>query len=175
MGILGLKRPQAPERAEMGRKNASKDVPDPEALKRAVEAEIDAFLARMGLSYAGVAIDAEGWRHFTKGSARGKAGVMLLGDELFLHAGSPIMELPSDRELILPLMRELLERNCVLPYSARYGIVGGGVWVTCSRRVTEICLEEVGLNISQVMTLADNADDDLRPKYGGTTKKRSAG
>jgi hypothetical protein len=91
---------------------------------------------------------------------------------LAVHA--PIMRLPSDKDLILPLMRELLEMNAGMPGLAHLGIMGEAVIVSSTQPVVDLDPDDFEPCIYRVMKLADDLDDMLKAKYGGTAKKRVA-
>jgi hypothetical protein len=141
-------------------------------LKKAAEAQIDDFMKKVGYTNPAERTDQQGWRYLGLGSAEGRAGVVELDGELFLRAEAAIMKLPSDKDLILPLMRDLLEWNAVIPGLARLGIMGEAVFVSISQPVVELGSDDFAFCIHRVMKLADDLDDQLIGKYGGTAKKR---
>lgn len=157
------------------------DLPQPSAFplqtlaqrKQAVEAQIDDFMRKVGYADPAVRTDEEGWRWFALGSAEGRAGVIEKDGELFLRVEALIMGLPSDKELILPLMRELLEINMSIADPGRVGIRDEAVFATITRPVPELRPDDFAKCIHSVMVIADSMDDDLIAKYGGTSKKRS--
>ena len=141
-------------------------------IKHAAESQIDAFLRQLGLSDVVRQTDPDGWRYFTFGSADGRAAVVEHEGELFLHAEAVIIPLPSDKELLLPLMRELLEFNLRVAGAARLGIVRDTIFASIIQPVLHMRTEEFSRIIQPVMQLADDLDDRLIEKYGGTTKPR---
>jgi tetratricopeptide (TPR) repeat protein len=141
-------------------------------IKRAAESQIDAFLRQVGVIDVPKLTDPDGWRYFTFGSADGRTAVLEHEGELFLHAEAVVMQLPSDKDLLLPLMRELLEFNLRVSGSARLGIVRDYVFVSIIQTVLHMRTEEFSRVINMVMQLADELDDKLIEKYGGTTKPR---
>ena len=89
------------------------------------------------------------------------------------HAEGLVMErLPSDKDLIVPLMRELLEMNGALPDAVRLAIANDAVVAMVNRRVASLSKAEVGRSIDSVMALADQLDDGFKAKYGGTSRQR---
>jgi len=82
------------------------------------------------------------------------------------------MPLPGDKDLILPLMRELLELDLVIPGSHRVGISGQQVFAAVTYPVATLHADDCARSIDSVMALADELDDYLVEKYGGTSKKR---
>lgn len=146
---------------------------DRNKLKEATEAQIDAFMKKVGIPDPVNMTDEEGWRFFQLGSARGRAGVIESEEELYLQVEAPVMPLPSDNDLILPLMRELLELNLTIPLGGKIGISNETVVVAVIRLIKELLHEDdVAQSIHSVMSIADGIDDNLIKKYGGTTKKR---
>lgn len=144
----------------------------PAELKRALQAQIDSFLIGAGITDPEVLTDEQGVRHFMVGSAQGRAWAGQAGDEVRLFVEALLLPLPSDGELILPLLRELLEFNHGLPGSAHIGIRDEHVWVSWNRRVEETRPEDVAAAFAEVMGLADSIDDPLLSKYAGTVKGR---
>jgi hypothetical protein len=72
-------------------------------LKRHAEACIDTFLTSVGIKDPSDQTDKNGWRHFQLGSARGFAYVVETDDDVIVHAAAKVMDLPSDKDLTLPL------------------------------------------------------------------------
>lgn len=142
-------------------------------LKAAAEAMVDGFLVECGLEDPASLTDDAGRRHFVFGSARCRAAVVEEEGELYLHADALVMELPSDKDLIVPLMRELLELNLRLRGAVRVGISGELVIAMASRPVLELQVEEFSSSLFNVIAVADNIDDALQAKYSGTTKQRA--
>src|SRR5512147_242292 len=73
-------------------------------IKRAAESQIDVFMRQVGITDPAKLTDPEGWHYFTFGSADGRAAVVEYQGEMFLHAEAVVMQLPSDKDLLLPLM-----------------------------------------------------------------------
>ena len=141
-------------------------------IKQAAEAQIDEFMRKVGYSNSAERTDEQGWRYLQLGSAEGRAGIVESEGELYLIAESPIMPLPSDKDLILPLMRELLELNMQIAGSVRLGIKGDAVFIAVARPVIELRGGDFAQCIHTVMSMADTLDNPLIEKYGGTTKRR---
>lgn len=147
----------------------------PEELQQLIhntEAQIDTYLKTMGIRDPSRLVDDDGWRCFQMGSAQGYAFVEESDGEVYLNATAVVMPLPSDKELIVPLMRELLEINTLLTGSTRLGIDNELVLATAIRRIDQLQDEDVGRCIHSVVTFADHLDDKLIEKYGGTSKQR---
>lgn len=133
--------------------------------------QIDAFIRRTGMAPEKF-IDEDGWRWFEQGSATGFALVDEVDGEVYVQVAAGVMPLPADRDLIVPLMRELLELNTSILGSARFGIRNRRVHATVSAKVADLEAADFGVLINEVMALADAVDDDLAKKYGGSSKPR---
>lgn len=136
------------------------------------EKEIDAFMIKVGYKNPAEFTDEKGWRYFNLGSAQGRVGIVQYENELFLKVEALIMSLPADKELILPLMRELLELNLNLPGEVRIGIIENNVFGGITYPVENLNSDGFAHCIHSVMKLADDVDDLLIKKYGGTTITR---
>jgi hypothetical protein len=79
---------------------------------------------------------------------------------------------PSDQDLMVPLMRELLELNARLAESVRLCIAGDAALVMAHRRLTDLSEKDVRESIEAVMALADGLDDGFAAKYSGTSRRR---
>ncbi len=142
--------------------------------RKAAEGHIDDFLRKVGYENLAERTDEQGWRHVQLESASGRVGVIDADGELFLHVEAIVMPLPADKELLLPLMRELLEINLQILGSARLGIAGSKVHVLSARPVEGLSAEDVAAQIYFAMNMANTLDDKLIAKYGGTSKPRVA-
>jgi len=144
-----------------------------ERLKRGVDRQIERHLKALGVRRPAGANETDGWHFIVLGSAPGRVGVVESGGDLYLHAEALIMDkLPSDGDLMLPLMRELLEMNATLPDAVRLVIANDCVLTMVTRRVASLSDAEVANSIDSVMALADGLDDGFKVKYGGTSRKR---
>lgn len=151
------------------------DLPSPAQLaklRRAAEAQIDQYFRQVGVPDPADLTDENGWRHIQLGSASGRAGIVESEGELYLQADAFVMAIPSDPELVVPLMRELLAINISIPGSERVGIGGESVIAVSVRRIMELQREDFARCIFGVMALADSLDDQLITKYGGTARER---
>ena len=166
-------RAQAVSEAGVGQPAAKPTPEELSRLKQGAEAQIDKFMVKVGYTNPSDQTDEQGRRHFGMGSAHGGAAIVEWEGELFLHVQAPVMPLPSDKELILPLMREALELNAIIPGSARLGIRDEHIWVALIRPAMELSSEAFGQSIHSAMVLADKLDDALQEKYGGTSRKRA--
>ena len=146
---------------------------DRAALKRGAEACIDAFLKSVGYTDTSQQTDADGCRYFQRGSASGIAYVVQTDDDVIFHTAAKVMDLPGDKDLMLPLFRELLELNLVLQGGTRLGIRDNQVLAAMTESVRLMDDDKYGIYINRVMAFADAVDDKLQEKYGGTTQNRT--
>jgi hypothetical protein len=138
------------------------------------EHQIEEFMKAVGIEDPSRLTDQHGWRHLQLESAAGIAGIKESEDELYLHVEADVIPLPSDRDLIQALMREALEFNVGLPGGSKLGIRGTQVVVSATESMRGLSsAAEYGQLIHRVMALANAIDDDLKQKYGGTTRKRN--
>jgi hypothetical protein len=135
---------------------------------------IDTFLRGVGIKDPATLTDEQGWRYIQLGSAEGRAGVSREDDNAFLQAEARVMQMPSDKDLILALMRQLLELNLTFVGPVRLGIREDIVFAALQYPVDSLTEDLVGRCIHSVMTLADGIDDMLGKKYGGTSLPRQA-
>lgn len=146
----------------------------PSKASRNAHKAIEQHLRKWGLPPE-LATDRDGWHYMMVGSAKGRVGIVEIDEESFLHAEGVVMSrLPSDRDLIVPLMRELLEKNMVLPESAKFAIVNDAVMVVITRPLQDLSPDQIGRAIMAVMSVADSLDDSFLAKYGGTSKERKS-
>jgi hypothetical protein len=148
--------------------------PTPEeikAMRTEAEAKIDAFMKQVGYNPPD-RTDEHGWRYFTLGTADGRAGIVQLETDLYLRVEALVMAMPSDKDLILPLMRELLNINIDLSGPTRLGIEGDNVYASLLYPVKALKDEDYSNMIHWSLSLADRLDDDLIKKYGGTSMTR---
>ncbi len=153
-----LKRPQAKPEADAPPVFRDLSAAKLGKIKHATELRIDAFMKSVGYANPAERTDEEGWRWFDFGSAKGRAGIVEsdADGEMFLRAESLVMELPTEKDALLPLMRELLEANMTLAGSARLGISGEGVFVCATIPIVELGSGDVAAHIHSVMAIADS-------------------
>lgn len=142
------------------------------ALKKHADEIIDAFMVKVGYNPA-ERTDETGWRYFTLGSAEGRAGAIEVEGNIYLRVEALVMPMPSDKELILPLMRELLAINMSMSGPARLGIKEDQVYTALLYPVKALADDDYATLIHWTMTLADQLDDGLIKKYGGTSIQRA--
>lgn len=170
-----FRRKRTEELEEAGAKRLSTPPPPPTKVqsKQAAESQIDAFMRKVGYENPSNMTDEVGRRFFTFGSAKGCAGVIESENELYFRTEAVVMPLPSDKDLILPLMRYLLEINASgIAGMGSIGIQNETVVVTVTRQVAELHPDDFASCIQSVMSIADDLDDKLKETYGGTSKKR---
>jgi hypothetical protein len=139
--------------------------------RRVVENQIDHFLREAGLAPA-EATDEHGWRRIGFGSTQGFVGTSEVGDIVYLRVVATVVELPSDRELVLPLLRDLLTLNSSLPGPARAAIDGNAVVIAAMMPAEGLSDQYVAFTIHNTMSIADSLVEPLRQQYGGTARKR---
>jgi hypothetical protein len=142
-------------------------------IKKNIESQIDNFLKKVGYTDPKAITDENGIRHFEKGSVQGFALVEANKTELFFHVRSLIMDIPSDKELIVPLYRSLLELNLSLFGPVRIGIMNNRIFAGVSYPAEMLIENDVERFIFWLMNTADDIDEKLLGRYGGTAKKRS--
>ena len=115
-------------------------------------------MKKVGYTNPSERTDDHGWRWFEFGLMKGRAGIVQSESdgELYLRAESLVMELPSEEEMVAPLMRKLLEANMTFAGPARLGISGEGVFVCASMPVAELAADDVPAHIHSVMAIAQS-------------------
>jgi hypothetical protein len=143
-----------------------------QALARQAEHQIDEFMRRNGCADPAAETDADGWRRLKFGDAEGYAYVAESDGAVVFRAAAVLMHLPSDRELTLPLLRELLEINLAVCGPARLGVRGGQVFVALAEDAALMRPQDYGACIHRVLPMADGLGAELKAKYQGTTRAR---
>ena len=147
---------------------------DRKIVKEAAESVIDGFMKAVGYDDPSERADEHGWRHLQLESAEGVAGITESEGELYLHVEAVVMPLPSDGDLIQPLMREALEFNCKLPGICSLGIRGTRLVASATENLRKLeSAEALADCIHTVMALANTIDDEWQKKYAGSTRKRT--
>jgi hypothetical protein len=100
------------------------------------------------------------------------ASVEADGNDLIYLVGAEVMPLPSDADLVVPLMRELLQMNAVARGPARFCIDGDSIWVVAVDLVELLPDADYGRCIDAVFAWAGQAQVTLQKKYHKTTRKR---
>lgn len=100
------------------------------------------------------------------------AGVRTEGSDVVYLVGAEVMPMPSDADLVVPLMRELLEVNAMARGPARFCVDGDTVWVVVLDLVELMPDADFGRGIDAVIGWASQAQEGLRKKYHRTTRKR---
>jgi hypothetical protein len=112
--------------------------------------------------------------HLDTGEVEGFATVRTLEGDLVYTVAAEVLPLPSDKDLVVPLMRELLEINSWARGPVRLAIVGDSVWAGISDLVELMPDDDFGRYISATLGLAEGLAGDLTKKYGKTSRKRKA-
>jgi hypothetical protein len=100
------------------------------------------------------------------------AGVRTEGNDVAYLVGAEVMQMPSDADLVVPLMRELLEMNAMARGPARFCVDGDSVWVVVLDLVELMPDADFGRCIDAVLAWAGQSQEMLRKKYHRTTRKR---
>ena len=100
------------------------------------------------------------------------AGVRTEGSDVVYLVGAEVMPMPSDADLVVPLMRELLEMNAMARGPARFCVDGDTVWVVVLDLVELMPDADFGRCIDAVLAWASQSHETLRKKYHRTTRKR---
>ena len=112
--------------------------------------------------------------HLDTGEVEGFATVRTLEGDLVYTVAAEVLPLPSDQDLVVPLMRELLEINSWARGPVRLAIVGDSVWAGISDLVELMPDDDFGRYISATLGLAEGLAGDLKKKYGKTSRKRKS-
>lgn len=134
---------------------------------------IDSFMRKVGVKDPEKMTLPDGRRLYHLGSARGTAGLLEVDGDLFLRVEAHVMQLPSDKELILPLMRELLSINLLMPGLAKMAMGEDSVFSVVMLNLKILNEDMFYYAIHSAMSLADHVDDILQEKFSGTSLKRS--
>jgi hypothetical protein len=94
------------------------------------------------------------------------------GRDLVYLVGAEVMALPSDPDLVVPMLRELLELNAAARGPARLAVEGDAVWVVAVDLVALMPDADFGRCIDAVVAWASLASSLLRKKYQRTTRRR---
>lgn len=112
------------------------------------------------------AIDPEGWRHLSLGTAHGLVNVIEWEPGLhFLAVWSPILRAPEDPRLRAQLFDTLLQLNHRETGMARYSLKDDLVILSFVRPVHGLDLDEVLDAIRMVMMVADALDEHLQSAF----------
>jgi len=144
----------------------------PRTLKMQARKQIDEFLRQKGFKDPSELVDEKGTWHFSYGPVDGLCFLDNGDGDLIFHVAAGVIPLPSDAELVAPLMRESLESNTAIEGAARFTIVDSHVFVSVTERVSRMKDEDYGRHIDDVVGVADAWMKEFKKKYGGTTRKR---
>ena len=140
-------------------------------LRAHAEAQIEEYLRGVGFEKPSELKQA-GRYDLDTGNAQGFATVQNLGGELTYLVAVRIMALPSDQELVVPLLRELVELNAEIMGPARVAIEGDAVFAGVQDVVELMPDPDFGRYIDATLGVAEDAMKRLSRKYGETTRKR---
>jgi hypothetical protein len=143
-----------------------------EGRRQAIENQIDRFLREVGLVPADVT-DEQGWRRIGLGSTQGLVGCSEIDGIVFLRVLATVMDLPSDRELILPLLHDLLALNSNLLGPARAALDRSTVVIAATVPAEGISDDYLAFTIHNAMSIADSLIEPLKQQYGGTARQRA--
>ncbi|NLC58388.1 MAG: YbjN domain-containing protein [Armatimonadetes bacterium] len=134
---------------------------------------INEGMACLGMGDPAALQDENGFFHFPCGSIQCTLGLIAVEERDLLLVYAPIMDLPSDRDLILPLYRLLLELNNRFELSiAKFGLHGDTVFLSAMRPLEGLDPAEVEDIVCWVSRLADEVDERLLSEFGGTSRQR---
>jgi hypothetical protein len=140
---------------------------------KAVFAMIDDLMLSYGITDLDEFTDDNGTRFIPVGSVEVQIQLIELEDDsVYVRAAVPICDLPSDKDLIVPLMRYLLEWN--INGAEHFALDESTVCLLAMRNIEHMQPEELEELVSGVMHLADVLDEEIIATYGGTSKQRSA-
>lgn len=144
-------------------------------LRQHAEAKLDEALRSLGVANPAEDTDEDGWRHFASTEdIEAFAFVDTTDAEVTLNVAAELMPVPADPDLVVPLMRHLLEVNTFVAGPARLGIRGDTVFATAVERVELLDDDDYRRLLVAVATLASSVGPSLRKRFGGITKKRPA-
>jgi hypothetical protein len=146
-----------------------------EAQRKQAETWLDAFLRAGGAEDPAELTDEDGVRRFSAGTISCNAAILEDNGSLYLHVDAALMALPSDHELLVPLMRELLELNAQLRGSVRAGIHREQVLAGAIRPLSQLSEAQLGETVAAVISLSDRLDEQLLTHFGGTVRQRPGG
>lgn len=150
-----------------------KEAAQRKALRVQAEQRIDEVLRGAGFENPEELVDEDGWRCFPIAKdLDGFAFVDVEGPEVTFNVVADLMPLPSDPELVVPLMRELLETNDIVPGPARFAISGDAVRVVATEMVEDMADADYQRFCEAVVGVAEAVAADFRKRYGGAAKKR---
>lgn len=131
---------------------------------------IEDFLRNVGVK--DLSPDKNGWHSFRFADRQGWAGVVQEEDRAFLRVDALLMPLPSDKELLLPLYREMLEVNHAINITCRLSVRDERVWACDIRRIEWLDAGKVASAVDETMRFAQRAAQRLTSRYGSSAVKR---
>ena len=110
--------------------------------------------------------DGSAWLLST-GSAQGRIRIVDEGSaEASFSIEATLMELPSDSDRQLALMRELMVANLQQPHAIRFGIMDNLAITSAILLIAGLRQEDFDETVFSVMSITDNLDDELIARYG---------
>jgi hypothetical protein len=136
---------------------------DKRAIKKATEAEIDAFLIGAGIKDPLKLTDKRGGRYLPFEDTPAYVSVEELEGDLYLRVESKVMELPDDRDQAFVLMNAMLEINASVPGVCRLAVddglvVAAGAETLKALRAPDQLIQQIEL----VIEFAEAASAELK-------------
>jgi hypothetical protein len=141
------------------------------ALKAHVEECLDQVLKSGGIENP-ADVTESGVRWFTTNTVEAFAYTEMDEGDVLLRVVSEIMPVPSDRDLNLVLMRQLLELNAEALGGARFAISGSDVYASVAELADGMPDAQVQRHVKSVITLAEVFGPGLRRRFRKTARKR---
>ncbi|MBI3947716.1 MAG: hypothetical protein HY321_17485 [Armatimonadetes bacterium] len=164
---------QAPDAAVIARSPRAVVPEARQALRDRCAGVIHDGLRLLGVADPAALQDENGFLHFPAGTIQCTLGIVALDDRDLFLVYAPLLDLPSDRDLLLPLYRLLLELNNRFELSiAKFGLHGDTVFLSAMRPLDGLDAAEVADIVRWVSNLADTTDERLIAEFGGTSKRR---
>ncbi|MCX6544671.1 MAG: hypothetical protein NTV05_09695 [Acidobacteria bacterium] len=167
-------RPSAFDRLDSTRKLS---VVDKRAIKKATEAEIDAFLVGAGIKDPLKLADKRGGRYLPFEDTPAYVCVEELEGDLYLRVESKVMELPDDRDQVFVLMNAMLEINASVPGVCRLAVDDGLVVAAGSETLKALrAPDALTQHIELVIEFAEEAAAELKRimrRSAGARRRRS--
>ncbi len=148
---------------------------DKRAIKRATEAEIDAFLAGAGIKEPVKLADKRGGRYLPFENTPAYVCVEELEGDLYLRVETKVQDIPDDRDQIFVLMNAMLEINASVPGVCRLALDDGLVVAAGAERLKALrAPDQIIQQIELVVEFAESAAAELKKltRRSGTSRRR---
>jgi anti-sigma factor RsiW len=136
---------------------------------------VEATIRKLGLDPAAMRAPSAGEGQAAWTLKRGSASVLVVvtrreneDNATYLRIASPVVTLPADASLHLPLFRRILELNAAGLANAAFGLIGERVVVVSERPVAGLDEGEVEQAVRHLAAVADTFDDRLEKDFGAT-------